>query len=146
MENSVSVSMPVRIFLRLLGTSMLALLMARCAVGAEACRPARVQSGRVAVEFHCGNAVLWELQVGENKTYSFAPPIFPLQSGQVIAGLRAIHQDAAAPQGEGIVQYSFGGPLIANPALAVRVLMRISPKSPIIRFRYILEAATAAEK
>jgi alpha-galactosidase len=138
--------MPVLPFLRLLATSILALLMARCAVCLEACSPARLASSRVSIEFHCGSAVLWDLRVSGNKKYSFAPPVFPLGADEVIAGLREIHQDPPSQEGDEIVQYSIRGPLIAKPALVLRVLMRLSPNSSIIRFRYVLEAANADGK
>src|SRR4051794_7470468 len=133
-------------FVRLLAASMLGLLMARSGLCAEACRPVRLSSSRISIDFHCGNAVLWVLHVSGNKTYSVAPPVFPLGQEEVIAGVHELHQDPPSQQGEGIVQYSIGGPLIANPSLVLRLLIRVSPNSPIVRFRYILEAANAEGK
>ncbi len=133
--------MRIRSYLRLLSACVLILIARKNALCSEPCLAVHVVSPLVVIDLHCGKKVLWELHPAGGDSYRFAPPVFPLREGMVTAGLRDIHEDASTQVGNGIIQYAIHGRLEANPDLVLQILICMNRESPIVRFRYVLEAA-----
>ena len=72
---------------------------------------------------------------------NFAPPTFPIDGKLIPAEVRHF-----APVGtpthldNGATEYLFAGKLVQDPHLQLRVQFQVNDRTPVIRFRYILEA------
>jgi alpha-galactosidase len=107
-------------------------------VAGRSCSPVRIHRPPVSIEVRCDADALWELRTVGAGAYRFAPPVLPLASGPVSGAVRELQQSAQADNGEFIVS----GPLQSAPDLTLRIVFRIAPGSPVVRFRYELQPSS----
>jgi alpha-galactosidase len=83
----------------------------------------------------------WSLENRKTgKVYNFGCPVFPIAGSAVPATLKNIQADRASEiLKNGVTEYSFSGTLVANPSLSLRMIFRLPPDNPVVRFRYSLE-------
>jgi alpha-galactosidase len=114
--------------------------LALCAIPLHAIGQVNIQNSQVRVSLSCGPNCLWEYGQ-RGSTYQLAPPTFSIDGKLIPAAVRHF-----APVGtpthldNGATEYLFAGELVRDSHLRLRVQFQVNDGTPVIRFRYILEA------
>ncbi len=124
------------LFFAAVGSPCVQLLVAQTPA-ARPCSPVQIQRPPVSIEVRCDAKSLWELQIADAGAYRFAPAVIPFASGPVSTAISDLHQSTDEENGEFVVS----GRLQGSPDLTLRIVFRLTPGSPIVRFRYQLEAS-----
>jgi alpha-galactosidase len=111
-----------------------------CAIPLQVIGQADIRNSQVRISLACGEGCLWEYRQ-QGSAYHFAPPTFSVDGKQVSAAVRhftpvgtPIHLD------NGAMEYFFAGTLVQDSHLQLRVQFQVNDRTPVIRFRYRLEA------
>jgi len=106
---------------------------------------AAIQNGQVWIGFSCGQECLWEYGAAQHSSsYQFTPPTFSIDGKQVSA--KVLHFAAVGTpvrRNNGVTEYSVQGTLAQDRHLQLRVQFQVNDETPVIRFRYILNADAA---
>jgi alpha-galactosidase len=111
-----------------------------CAISLHAMGQADVQNGQVKISLSCGSGCLWAYGQ-QAPAYRFSPPTFSIDGKQISAVVRRF-----TPMGtpthldNGATEYIFAGTLVQDSHLQLRIQFQVNDRTPVIRFRYILEA------
>jgi alpha-galactosidase len=109
---------------------------------AEGSVPVIVASG-LRIELGARPGALWSFApISAAPGHAFAAPVFPLD-GRALTALPARFDPIGdpVPLGPDVVEYRFRGSLRDDPSLALEVRFRLSDRSPIVRFQYVLTAS-----
>ncbi len=106
------------------------------APAARSCSPVQIEHPPVSIEVRCDANELWELRIADAGAYRFAPAVLPLASGPVRIALDELHQSTTGGN-----EFVVSGRLQGLPDLTLRIVFRLTPGNPIVRFRYELQTA-----
>ncbi len=109
---------------------------------AGACSPVQISRPPVSIHVRCDAKDLWDLTIAGAGTYRFAPAHLPLRSGPVSTAFAELHESTSTQEGE----IAVSGRLRASPELIFRIVFQLTPGSPVVRFRYELQASAPHKK
>jgi alpha-galactosidase len=113
-----------------------------CAIPLHAVGQVNIQNRQVKISLSCGPECLWEYGAIQGMAaYQFAPPTFSVDEKPISAAVRhfspvgtPVHLD------NGATEYIVTGELVRDSHLHLRVQFQVNDRTPVVRFRYILEA------
>jgi alpha-galactosidase len=111
-----------------------------CAIPLHAMGQVNIQNSQVKISLSCGPGCLWAYGQ-QASAYSFSPPTFSVDGKQISAGVSHFTPiGTPAHLDNGTTEYLFAGTLVQDSHLQLRVQFQVNDRTPVIRFRYILEA------
>ena len=112
--------------------------------GAAAPLKTDIRNGQVWIALSCGQGCLWKYgAVSGGPAHSFSAPVFEIDGKQIAAEVPRFAAVAKPVQlANGAMEHVFEGVVAANPHLKLRVHFQVNAETPVVRFRYTLEADT----
>jgi alpha-galactosidase len=116
--------------------------LAFCAIPFRAMGQTDIQNSQVKISLSCGQGCLWEYgATQQGPAYHFSPPTFSVDGKQISAAVRHFSPVGTATHlDNGATEYLFAGTLVQDPHLQLRVQFQVNDITPVIRFRYLLQA------
>jgi alpha-galactosidase len=116
--------------------------LALCAVPLHAPGQADLRNSQVRISLSCGPGCLWEYSATQQVfPYHFSPPTFSVNGKLISAAVRHFTPVGTPVHlNNGVTEYLFAGPLVADSHLRLRVQFQVNDRTPVIRFCYMLEA------
>jgi alpha-galactosidase len=111
-----------------------------CAIPLHAMGQVNIQNSQVKISLSCGPGCLWAY--GQQAfAYRFSPPTFSVDGKQISAGVSHFTPVGTPTHlDNGTTEYRFAGTLAQDSHLQLRVQFQVNDRTPVIRFRYILDA------
>jgi len=111
-----------------------------CAIPLHAMGQVNIQNSQVKISLSCGPGCLWAY--GQQAfAYRFSPPTFSVDGKQISAGVSHFTPVGTPTHlDNGTTEYLFAGTLAQDSHLRLRVQFQVNDRTPVIRFRYILDA------
>src|ERR1700677_2387200 len=112
------------------------------AISLHAMGQVNIQNSQVRISFSCGQGCLWEYGASQlGSAYQFAPPTFSVDGKLISALVRHFTPIGTATHlDNGATEYIFTGTLLQDSHLHLRVQFQVNERTPVVRFRYILDA------
>jgi alpha-galactosidase len=111
-----------------------------CAIPLHAMGQVNIQNSQVKISLSCGPGCLWAYGQ-QASSYRFSPPTFSVDGKQISAGVSHFTPVGTPTHlDNGTTEYIFAGTLVEDSHLQLRVQFQVNDRTPVIRFRYILEA------
>jgi alpha-galactosidase len=111
-----------------------------CAIPLHAMGQANIQNSQVKISLSCGPGCLWAYGQ-QTSAYRFSPPTLSVDGKQISAGVSHFTPVGTPTLLEnGTTEYLFAGTLAQDSHLRLRVQFQVNDRTPVIRFRYILDA------
>jgi alpha-galactosidase len=111
-----------------------------CVIPLPAMGQVSVQNSQVRISLACGPGCLWAYGQ-QTSTYHFSPPTFSID-GKQISAVVSHFTPVGTPThlDNGATEYLVAGKLAQDSHLQLRIQFQVNDTTPVIRFRYILEA------
>jgi alpha-galactosidase len=111
-----------------------------CAIPFDAMGQVSIQNNQLRISLACGRGCLWEYGQ-QASVYHFSPPTFSVD-GKRISAVVSHFTSVGTPThlDNGATEYLFAGALEQDSHLRLRLQFQVNDRTPVIRFRYTLEA------
>jgi alpha-galactosidase len=111
-----------------------------CAIPFDAMGQVSIQNNHLRISLACGRGCLWEYGQ-QASVYHFSPPTFSVD-GKRISAVVSHFTSVGTPThlDNGATEYLFAGALEQDSHLRLRLQFQVNDRTPVIRFRYTLEA------
>ncbi|WP_170970998.1 alpha-galactosidase [Ilyomonas limi] len=85
------------------------------------------------------NDILWTFHLKQGQdTLRIHAPVFEVDGKNITAMVSTFNKKPTLQLRNGVIQYTFEGPILADPTIQLSILFRVAPDNPIIRFQYSL--------
>lgn len=94
------------------------------------------------INFNCSGKSFWSYKVKQtHEILDFTAPLFEINGTQIVAlPLKVTMSHAPVTLKNGVTEYTYEGTVQKDQGMTVQITFRVSPNSPVVRFRYKLES------